>query len=54
MKPFDDVFHRDNNRIHFCGSDALNITKDVVNINKVNIERSFFKAISDYANLFVG
>ena len=51
--PYDDAFHCNKNRIPFCFSDAMVLTKAAIKEKDLIVGRSFFQAISDYAQMFM-
>lgn len=53
MKTYNDVFHRDYNRIPFCFNDAQKIIKDSIKEDGIVVGRTVFMAISDYAQMFM-
>ena len=50
MKPYNDLFHREDNRIPFCYYDAKDIFK---NKNKVRVGRTVLRAMSETASTFM-
>ena len=53
MKPFDDIYHKESNRIPYCELDARQLLKKEFEKDGIAVGRSVLQAISETAECFM-